>query len=149
MPFPDLGIVPRSYARAERLDAAANAAGVPGPRSRGPVLSTDAPPALQWLSDLYVHVFRRREAEAIDVIYAKFDELLRQSDCADCDEVLANLDVNRLNITATLAVLSITRLDRARLANWRRFAEMAQRKICREAPDRAAALLAGLLPLDS
>ena len=104
-----------------------------------------ATPDLNWLAALYGLVQANKEAEAIDVIYNQIDDLLVAGKLAECNEVLANVDVGRLDITTTLAVLSITPATMAELTNRQRFATMAARKVRAEAPDRAEALLAGLI----
>jgi hypothetical protein len=100
--------------------------------------------ALSWLVDTYSLVAHAAVDAAIDLVFDHVDSLLYAHKFRECDEALAAVDIKRLDTNLMIALLSITRVEKARLRRRGELVERVERRLAEIAPARATELLKGL-----
>jgi len=98
-----------------------------------------------WLNEIYQLDLDDKTDAAIDVLFDHVDDLLSAGEFDQCDEVLKDLDPNRLSNALIVAVLSITKAAGGHLPSRFHFAERSRASLSqRIGPLRIEALLANL-----
>jgi hypothetical protein len=82
--------------------------------------------------------------DAIDLIYAEVDTLLREGSFARVDEILDQVEAASLPVVPLLAFVSITNAARDVLAARHGFVARVRQHLARVEPGRVEELLAGL-----
>lgn len=101
-------------------------------------------PALEWMTQVYQLVARKEIDDALEILY---DELLDpQTDgrFAECDELLALIDVDGLDTNLMIGVLAVTFQARDILRNRARVLHRIEKRLAQLAPDRIEALIGNL-----
>lgn len=101
-------------------------------------------PALEWMTRVYQLVARKEIDDALEILY---DELLDpQTDgrFAECDELLALIDVDGLDTNLMIGVLAVTYQARGILRNRARVLHRIEERLAQVAPDRIEALIGNL-----
>jgi hypothetical protein len=97
--------------------------------------------ALAFLEQLRAAIVTDAD-EALDLVYSTIDELLRQGDFRQVDEMLASVSTS-LPIVHLLAFVSISRTARGDLHAWRPLVERVRAHLSKVVPNRVEELLAG------
>jgi len=109
------------------------------------VQTPDDRPNLMWLEDVYSFVASGKKRKAIAVLFREMDELLSSNQFELCDSIIAStLDLNRLNASLLIAVLSITLPASSKLKSRADLVERIRRRLKNEVPERAERMLKGL-----
>ena len=82
--------------------------------------------------------------ESVDVIFDHFDELLHSRNFREADKALDAVDVNRLDSSLMVALLTITRAAKYNLRRREELIRRIETKLRADAPDRVDELLSGL-----
>ena len=104
--------------------------------------SADKPPP--WLATLYELVEQDSIDPAIDLLFDHINDLLFEDRAADCDGLLPQIDVARLDTNLLVALLSVTSPARAVLTSRPALVERVERRLKQLAPTRVERLLSGL-----
>ena len=99
-----------------------------------------------FLPEVYALVRVGAVDEAMDVVLLHVDDLLTAHDFASCDRVLRDVDVEQLDVSVIIAVLSSTRRAALYLRERPAFVQRARTRLTQLAPDRVDSLLKGLTP---
>lgn len=108
------------------------------------VPETDASDRPLWLDDVYSLVVKAKPDAAVDVLFARVDELLRRREFDRCDSLLRAVDLGRLDTNLMVALLSITQPAASKLKARLEVVEKIEKHLRLLAPDRAERLLSGL-----
>ena len=94
-----------------------------------------------WLEAVYALVKKGELDEAIDVLFYEVDELSNP----DCDEMLLQMDLDRLDVALLIGLLSITLVRKAKLSNRVETFRQVEERFMRDLdPERVVRLLQGL-----
>jgi len=97
-----------------------------------------------WLDDVYSAVATSRPDDAVDLLFDPIDDMLLAGEETRADDLLLTIEVKRLDITAMLAVLAVTRPASVALINRAGFLGRVKRRLQQVAPERMESLLSGL-----
>ena len=97
-----------------------------------------------WLATLYDLVDQDSIDPAIDLLFDHINDLLFEDRAADCDGLLQQIDVARLDTNLLVSLLSVTSPARAVLPSRTALVERVERRLNLLAPTRVARLLSGL-----
>ena len=108
------------------------------------VPETDANERPLWLDDVYSLVVKSKPDAAVDVLFARIDELLTRRDFDRCDSLLRAVDLGRLDTNLMVALLSITLPASSKLKARVEVVDKIEKQLREKAPERAERLLSGL-----
>jgi hypothetical protein len=97
-----------------------------------------------WLDDVYAFVAAKDDERAVELVFDTIDDLLLEGRFQVCDDTLRAVDVERLNPTLLLALLSITLAAKDRLHGREALLKRIERRLRTLAPERVEELLHGL-----
>lgn len=101
--------------------------------------------SLMWLGDVYSLVAQHDPDGAIDVLFARVDEMLIAGEFDHCDALLKTIDPKRLDSNLLIATLSATKRAAAKLPERRAFVRRVTARLKEVAPGRVERLLSGLV----
>ena len=96
------------------------------------------------LEPMYQPVEEGRTARALDVLFDHIDDMLCDGEFQRCDEVIQHIDLERLNTSLLVGVLSITLAAREKLNHRRQVVEAIRKRLEILAPGRVEPLMQGL-----
>jgi hypothetical protein len=102
------------------------------------------PTDLTWLSKAYSLIAMEAVDPAVDLVFDNFDALLHAGKFRKCDELLAAVDVKRLDTNLMVAFLTITEPAKAQLKRRAELVRRIENQLAKTAPRRVAELLDGL-----
>ena len=97
-----------------------------------------------WVEVMYAFVAEGKKRKAIMVLFREIDALLSAGEFGRCDEILAAIDLERLNTALLVGVLSITFPARMHLNERAILAGRIRNILEQTEPDRVEALMRGL-----
>lgn len=97
-----------------------------------------------WLLDVYSLEHQQEREAAIDLVFDKIDELLREAAFDRCDEILQSVDVQRLSTSLMVAFLSITLAAKKELSSRAALVGRIEARLGELEPHRLEGLLVGL-----
>lgn len=103
------------------------------------------PKTFAWLPQLYQLVAAGRTTKAIDLLFGKVDSLLCAGSFEEIDALLRTIEVDCLDTTLLVGVLSITVSAKNHLRDRAALAKRIEQRLKLLAPDRIDRLLTGLL----
>ena len=98
---------------------------------------------MDWLDELYRLVASSQDC-ALDLVLEKIDDLLLEGRFEVVNEILSTVDVQRLDPTVMLALLSVTKSTNQNLPCWQKLFVRVESELVERFPGRAQKLLLGL-----
>lgn len=99
---------------------------------------------LKWMTEMYRCVDRDDVDAALEILYDELVGLQTDGRFAECDDMLAILDIEGLDSNLMVGVLSVTYQARDRLRNRARVLQKIERRLGQLAPNRVEALIGKL-----
>ena len=97
-----------------------------------------------WLSDVYLLVDSGKTADAIDAVFDCFDDMFEAQRFQESDNVLAAVDITRLDTNLMVAFLTITRCEKDKLLSRSKLVQSIENHLEKSQPDRVEELMHGL-----
>lgn len=99
---------------------------------------------LFWLQDVYVAVANGQSRAALNVIFARIDDMLSTAQFERCDKLLAQVSLSRLDTKTMICFLAATLLAAPKLPNRKKLRDDVHAHLQQVEPDRVESLLRGL-----
>lgn len=97
-----------------------------------------------WVLQMYDLVASKRLEEAIDLLYDNVDDMLLEGKMQECDDILQQIDIRRLDSYLMIGLLSITLSASEHLPHRKVLVEEIENYLRATEPERADALMKGL-----
>lgn len=102
------------------------------------------PSRLDWMTRMYQLVARKEIDDALEILYDELLDLQTAGRFAECNEMLALLDVDGLDTNLMVGVLVVTYQAKDRLSHRARILKKIERRLAELAPNRIEALIGNL-----
>lgn len=97
-----------------------------------------------WLEEIYQLCEENNTDKGIDILFSKIDELLLKEDFDLCDDLLRTINLQKLNTSMLLGLLSITFTATAKLPYRSKLVTNIEAVLKVREPNRVESLLKGL-----
>jgi BioD-like phosphotransacetylase family protein len=100
--------------------------------------------AYNWLERIYTLVASGHSDDALDVLYKEVDSILEIHNFLGCEQMMSDVDLERLDETLLVGLLSVTLPAAAHLSSRANLYTRIQSLVSQRMPREAEVLLAGL-----